>query len=89
LVAPSGFPTKPAPRAKRYFSFGVALANSFDTEIKGGVTFGAPGDPDLTAPQPTRTLINFVDYGDPVGNYLNHFGSVVDVGLKSQEGLPA
>jgi hypothetical protein len=45
-----------------------------------GVTFGAPGDPRLTAPVNAPNFINYVDYGDPVGHHGNHFGTVQPVG---------
>jgi hypothetical protein len=58
-----------------------------NAEHLGGVTFGAPGtrNPtygpggsifDLQSP----SFINFIDRGDPVGNFGNHYGSVVQVG---------
>ena len=47
----------------------------------GGVTFGAPGIPaaDINTGLPSR-LTNYVDYGDPVGNYSdnpNHIGHLL------------
>jgi Hint domain/Lipase (class 3) len=45
-----------------------------------GVTFGAPGDPTLPVPVSAPYFINYVDPGDPVGNFGNHFGSVLKVG---------
>ena len=50
-----------------------------------GVTFGAPGTlapvyPDLG---PGQTFTNYVDYGDPVGNFGTHFGTVQEVGPRS------
>jgi hypothetical protein len=60
--------------------------------IAGGVTFGAPGVPDYFGPTGLGNLTDFVDYGDPVGNYAhdgelgavsatgNHFGTVDYVG---------
>jgi hypothetical protein len=47
---------------------------------ESGVTFGAPGDPRLTAPVNAPNFINYVDYGDPVGHIGNHFGTVQPVG---------
>lgn len=49
-------------------------------ENVSGVTFGAPGDPTLSAPVKTPNFIDYVDYGDPVGNFGNHFGTVQHVG---------
>src|SRR5262249_30078745 len=48
---------------------------------ESGVTFGAPGVPgnhgSLVANQ---SFVNYVDYGDPVGNFGSHFGNVEHVG---------
>ena len=49
----------------------------------GGVTFGAPGDPALQVPVQGPNFINYVDYGDPVGNFGNHFGTVLHVGTQT------
>lgn len=49
-------------------------------ENVSGVTFGAPGDPTLSAPVKTPNFIDYIDYGDPVGNFGNHFGTVQHVG---------
>jgi hypothetical protein len=60
--------------------------------IAGGVTFGAPGVPDYFGPTGLGNLTDFVDYGDPLGNYAhdgelaavsatgNHLGTVDYVG---------
>ena len=72
----------------------VALfaAITSDLSIAGGVTFGAPGVPDYFGPSGFGKLTDFVDYGDPVGNYAhdgelagvsstgNHVGTVEYVG---------
>ncbi len=54
----------------------------------GGATFGAPGDPTLQAPVQAPNFINYVDYGDPVGNFGIHFGTVLHVGISSNNGVP-
>ena len=43
-----------------------------------GVTFGAPGV--LPNSVMTSSFLNYVDYGDPVGNFWNHYGLVAHVG---------
>ena len=60
--------------------------------IAGGVTFGALGLPGYFGPTGLGNLTDFVDYGDPAGNYAhdgelapvsatgNHFGTVDYVG---------
>jgi len=53
-----------------------------------GVTFGAPGDPALPASVQAPNFINYVDYGDPVGNFGNHVGTVLHVGASSNNGFP-
>jgi hypothetical protein len=65
---------------------------SDDLSIAGGVTFGAPGLPGYYGATGLGNLTDYVDYGDPVGNYAhdgeladfaltgNHFGTVDDVG---------
>ena len=73
----------------------VALYASrpFDNfSIAGGVTFGAPGLPGYYGATGRGNLTDYVDYGDPVGNYAhesqlgaiaatgNHFGTVNYVG---------
>ncbi len=72
----------------------VALfaAITSDLSIAGGVTFGAPGVPGYFGPSGFGKLTDFVDYGDPVGNYAhdgelagvsstgNHVGTVEYVG---------
>jgi hypothetical protein len=69
-----------------------AATPSHHLSIAGGVTFGAPGLPGYFGPTGLGNLTNFVDYGDPVGNYAhdgelavgsktgNHFGTVDYVG---------
>jgi hypothetical protein len=74
-----------------------AEAQALGTNCAGGVTFGATGLPGNTQSGPS-SLIDYVDYGDPVGNYasdsssplnsiapagMNHFGLVVMTGLPS------
>jgi hypothetical protein len=56
-----------------------------------GVTFGAPGTlhpvyPSIGAGQ---TFTNYVDYGDPLGNFGSHFGSVQEVGPVSDAAATA
>ncbi len=60
----------------------VALfaATTSDLSIAGGVTFGAPGVPDYFGPSGLGKLTDFVDYGDPVGNYA-HDGELAGVSL--------
>ena len=48
-----------------------------------GVTFAAPGIPSLSSPVSTSNLTNYVDNTDPIGNFGNHFGKVVNVGSGS------
>ncbi len=73
-------------------------ANPFDNfSIAGGVTFGAPGLPGYYGLTGFGNLTDFVDYGDPVGNYAhdgefggwaltgNHFGTVELVGRPANE----
>jgi hypothetical protein len=73
-------------------------ANPFDNfSIAGGVTFGAPGLPGYYGVTGLGNLTDFVDYGDPVGNYAhdgefggwaltgNHFGTVATVGPPADE----
>jgi len=59
-------------------SLGGAEAESackaLGSDCAGGETFGAPGLPGNTASGPS-TLINVVDYGDPVGNYSSDASS--------------
>jgi hypothetical protein len=47
-----------------------------------GVTFGAPGTlrPTYKAAVAGQTFINYVDFGDPVGNFGFHFSRVQEVG---------
>jgi hypothetical protein len=47
---------------------------------RSGVTFGAPGDPSLSAPLSGPDFVNYVDWGDPIGNFGNHFGTVLHTG---------
>jgi hypothetical protein len=51
-------------------------------EHLSGITFGAPGTltPQYGNPAAGQTFVNFVDHGDPVGNFGNHFGGVSHVG---------
>jgi len=60
----------------------VALfaAITSDLSIAGGVTFGAPGVPRYFGPSGVGKLTDFVDYGDPVGNYA-HDGELAGVSL--------
>jgi hypothetical protein len=56
-----------------------------------GVTFGAPGSlhpvyPPIGARQ---TFTNYVDYGDPLGNFGSHFGNVQEVGPVSDAAVAA
>jgi hypothetical protein len=44
-----------------------------------GVTFAAPGLPDLTSPVPASNFINYVEYSDPFGNFGHHLGTVVGI----------
>jgi hypothetical protein len=47
-----------------------------------GVTFGAPGTltPRYGSLAPGQSFVNYVDYGDAVGNFGFHFGTVSEVG---------
>lgn len=47
-----------------------------------GVTFGAPGTlvPTYKSPSPGQSFVNYVDFGDPIGNFGFHFGAVDNVG---------
>jgi hypothetical protein len=68
----------------------------------GGATFGAPGVPQFTTSGGNSNLTDYVDYGDPVGNFasdtvsgaqlagpnMDHVGNVVMVGnIANQQGL--
>ncbi|MGD1083023.1 MAG: hypothetical protein ABR881_32315 [Candidatus Sulfotelmatobacter sp.] len=46
-----------------------------------GVTFGAPGILPLSIA--AQNFTNYVDYGDPIGKFKGHFGSVDYVGSKN------
>jgi hypothetical protein len=52
------------------------------TDGLSGVTFGAPGSLVATYgnPRAGQSFVNYVDWGDPVGNFGFHFGSVKQVG---------
>jgi len=65
------------------------------SNIAGGITFGATGLPGNTTAGGPATLINYVEYGDPVGNYASdpvnalseqtlgvmyHYGQVMMIG---------
>jgi hypothetical protein len=56
-----------------------------NAEHLSGVTFGAPGT--LTRQYgdlaPGQSFVDYVDYGDAVGNFGSHFGNVVEVGSSS------
>jgi hypothetical protein len=54
-------------------------------EHLSGVTFGAPGTltPRYGALAPGQFFVDYVDYGDAVGNFGFHFGSVAEVGSPS------
>lgn len=62
--------------------------------VSGGDTFGAPGLPGyVSASTPSATaLTNYVDYGDPVGNFAsnmslaNNAGSVESIGFAPNSG---
>jgi hypothetical protein len=56
-----------------------------------GVTFGAPGTLIPVYPRvgPGQTFTNYVDYGDPVGNFGFHFGAVQEVGPASDAAATA
>ena len=64
----------------------MARAADVSINISGGVAFGAPGVPGLTANSSSfgSNFTNYVDYGDAVGNFVpsngSHIGSVVYVG---------
>ncbi len=52
--------------------------------ISGGVTFGAPGLPGYNGPSNLGNLTDYVDFGDPIGNFIsngNHYGTVQFVGF--------
>jgi len=72
-----------------------AQANALPNSITGGVTFGAPGLPGNITPSNNLTVFNYIDYGDPIGNYASdgesalnqetpglmyHYGQIVRVG---------
>jgi hypothetical protein len=77
----------------------AALAESSNTRVSGGVTFGATGLPAYFGTTAQPNFIDYVDYGDFIGNYardsssrLNlisalgyHFGTVVKVGNPQDE----
>jgi hypothetical protein len=48
-----------------------AQAQALGSRVSGGVTFGAPGLPGSEAGVGQSTVTNFVDYGDPVGNWAS------------------
>jgi hypothetical protein len=48
-----------------------AQAQALASRVTGGVTFGAPGLPGAPAGGSGSTVTNFVDYGDPVGNWAS------------------
>lgn len=48
--------------------------------ITSGVTFGAVGTPDLSTQVSAPNFINYIDFGDPVGQFGVHFGTTVLVG---------
>ena len=48
----------------------AAVSNN-DPWILGGVTFGAPGLPGYYGPADLGNLTDYVDYGDPIGNYAH------------------
>jgi hypothetical protein len=72
-----------------------AATPGHNLSIAGGATFGAPGLPGYFGPTGLGNLTDFVDYGDPVGNYAhdgelaavsktgNHFGTVDYVGPRA------
>jgi hypothetical protein len=80
-----------------------AQAQALGSRVTGGVTFGAPGLPGHKVAGSESTLTNFVDYGDPVGNWASdpqseladlasegtdHFGGVDLVGNPLAAALP-
>ena len=56
-----------------------------NAEHLSGVTFGAPGTlfPTYGGQAWGQHFVNYVDYGDAVGNFGFHFGSVAEVGSPS------
>ena len=48
-----------------------AQAQALADRVTGGVTFGAPGLPGAQAGGSQSAITNFVDYGDPVGNWAS------------------
>ena len=48
-----------------------AQARALQARCAGGATFGASGLPGNTVSGGPEALINYVDYGDPVGNYAS------------------
>ena len=84
-------------------SLGGAEAESVAANLGlGGATFGAPGVPQFSSTGGNTNLTDYVDYGDPVGNFasdtapgaqlagpnMNHVGNVVMVGdVANQQGL--
>lgn len=80
-----------------------AQALALGSRVTGGVTFGAPGLPGHQVNGSESTVTNFVDYGDPVGNWasdpqselpelvpegLDHFGGVDLIGDPANAALP-
>jgi hypothetical protein len=55
-----------------------------------GVTFAAPGTlaPSYNDPVPGQSFVNYVDWGDPIGNFGFHFGSVQKVGPETDATIP-
>lgn len=53
------------------------VASNFAFNTVSGDTFGAPGIFEAKAAIPVTNLTNYVDVGDPIGNYGGHFGQVV------------
>jgi hypothetical protein len=72
-----------------------AQAQALQSAITGGATFGAPGLPGYSLTAVEGDLVDYVDYGDPIGNWasdpggeltelapadMNHYGRVTMIG---------
>ena len=95
-----GYYVEPISNGKRIYVTGhslggleaEAVADELPVSVSGGTTFGAPELPGYlgaTSNANASDFDDYIDYGDPVGNYpepggaYQHYGSVLDVGSKS------
>jgi hypothetical protein len=102
-----GLDTKSAPIYVTGFDLGgveaQAQAQALQSGVAGGATFGAPGLPGNQAAGNQGALVNFVDYGDGIGNWtsdpgsalaslapkhMDHYGRVDQIGNLSSAALP-